>query len=296
MSDVRNEKTEPVVGLIGVGLVGSAIADRSAAAGKKVIGFDVEPIKTNQVVACSTAEEVFQNANCVILSLPTSEIASEALAEVSPFITCDHLVIDTTTGSADAAARHERLCSDKGAAFVEGTVAGSSELLRKGDASLDVGADEMAFERARPFLEILSERLYFLGPVGAASRFKLVFNLSLGLQRAVLAETLHFGEAIGFPAQTILEILSQSPGQSGVMDTKGRKMVERDYEPPQARLSQHLKDVRLILETAAEAGIETPLSETHRQLLERAEQAGFGAVDNAAVREAFQARPQDPAP
>ena len=294
MSGVRNEETEPVVGLIGVGLVGSAIAGRLAAAGKKVIGFDVEHIKTNQVDACSTAAEVFQKANCVILSLPTSEIVSETLAEVCPFIAGYHLVIDTTTGSADAAQQHEQLCVERGAGFVEGTIAGSSELLRKGEASLYVGADEMAFERASPFLEILSERLYFLGPVGAASRFKLVFNLSLGLQRAVLAETLHFGEAIGFPAQTILEILSQSPGQSGVMDTKGRKMVERDYEPPQARLSQHLKDVRLILETAAKAGIETPLSKTHRQLLERAEKAGFGAVDNAAVREAFTACEKDP--
>ena len=282
--------------MIGVGLVGSAIAGRLAAAGKKVIGFDVEPIESNQVARCSTTEEVFRKANCVFLSLPTSEIVSETLTEVCPFIAGYHLVIDTTTGSADAAQQHEQLCADRGAVFVEGTIAGSSELLRKGEASLYVGADEMAFERARPLLEILCDRIHFLGPVGAASRFKLVFNLSLGLQRAVLAETLHFGEALGFPTETILEILSQSPAYSTVMDTKGRKMIERDYEPPQARLSQHLKDVRLILEAAAEAGIETPLSKTHRQLLERAEQAGFGAVDNAAVLEAFRARPQDYAP
>lgn len=295
MSDVRNKETEPVVGLIGVGLVGSAIADCLAVAGKKVFGFDVASIESVQVEVCSSAKEVFQKSNCVFMSLPTSENVSELLAEVSPFITGDHLINDTTTGSEDAARQHEKLCRNKGAEFVEATIAGSSELLRKGEASLYVGATELAFERARPLLQILSERIYYLGSVGAASRFKLVFNLALGLHRAVLAEALHFGEALGFPAETILEILSDSPGHSTVMDTKGRKMIERDYEPPQARLSQHLKDVRLILETADKAGIETPLSETHRQLLERAEQAGFGAADNAAVREAFRTRPQDPA-
>jgi 3-hydroxyisobutyrate dehydrogenase-like beta-hydroxyacid dehydrogenase len=282
MSDVENGETEPVIGLIGVGLAGSAIADRLAAAGKKVFGFDVASIESDQVEPCSKAAEVFQKANSVFLSLPTSEIVSGSLAEVSPFITGDHLIIDTTTGSADAARQHQQLCADKGAAFVE--------------ASLYVGSEELAFERARPFLGILSDRIYYLGSVGAASRFKLVFNLALGLHRAVLAEALHFGEALGFPAETILEILSNSPAHSAVMGTKGRKMVEHDYQPPQARLSQHLKDVHIILETANSAGIETPLSETHRQLLERAEQAGFGGLDNAAVREAFRNRPKDTAP
>jgi len=70
------------------------------------------------------------------------------------------------------------------------------------------------------------------------------------------------------------------------MDTKGQKMVTRDYSP-QARLSQHLKDVRLMLAAAERTATDLPLSTVHQQLLERAEAAGLGELDNSAIRELF---------
>ena len=99
---------------------------------------------------------------------------------------------------------------------------------------------------------------------------KLVSNLVLGLNRAALAEGLVFAEAIGLDAEAALEVLMGSMSYSRIMDTKGRKMIEGDFRT-QARLSQHLKDVRLILEAAAEAGQALPLTEVHRRLLEAAE-------------------------
>jgi 3-hydroxyisobutyrate dehydrogenase-like beta-hydroxyacid dehydrogenase len=115
---------------------------------------------------------------------------------------------------------------------------------------------------------------------------KLVVNLILGLNRAVLAEGLSLAEALGLDPQRVLEILRASAAYSKVMDTKGQKMLTRDYEP-QARLSQHLKDVRLILETGGRTGAALPLSLLHRELLERAEAAGLGDADNSAVIEVF---------
>lgn len=70
------------------------------------------------------------------------------------------------------------------------------------------------------------------------------------------------------------------------MDTKGRKMVEREFSV-QARLSQHLKDVHLMLEAAGKAGLNLPLSEAHGRLLEAAEAAGLGELDNSALIEAL---------
>lgn len=77
-----------------------------------------------------------------------------------------------------------------------------------------------------------------------------------------------------------------SMSYSKIMDTKGKKMIEGDYRV-QARLSQHLKDIRLILEAARSQGQPLPLSETHANLLEAAESAGFGDADNCAIIEAF---------
>jgi 3-hydroxyisobutyrate dehydrogenase-like beta-hydroxyacid dehydrogenase len=102
----------------------------------------------------------------------------------------------------------------------------------------------------------------------------------------VLAEALGFAEASGLDPALALEILKTSSSYSRVMDIKGRKMLERDYTP-EARLSQHLKDVRLILENGERQHARLPLSALHRALLEEMEERGFGDVDNSAIREAF---------
>ena len=119
---------------------------------------------------------------------------------------------------------------------------------------------------------------------------KLTTNLALGLHRAALAEALAFAGALGLDLDLALTVLRESSSYSRVMDVKGHKMLRRDYTP-QARLSQHLKDVRLLLEAGAAAGLELPLSDLHRRLLERAEAAGLGGLDNSAIMEVFRKAP-----
>jgi 3-hydroxyisobutyrate dehydrogenase-like beta-hydroxyacid dehydrogenase len=113
---------------------------------------------------------------------------------------------------------------------------------------------------------------------------KLVTNLVLGLNRAALAEGLALAWDLDLnPAET-LNVLRRSMAYSRIMDTKGEKMITQDFTP-QAKLSQHLKDVRLMLSASS---IPLPLTETHRQLLEKAEALGFGDADNSALIKAYQ--------
>ena len=95
---------------------------------------------------------------------------------------------------------------------------------------------------------------------------KLVNNLVLGLNRVALAEGLVFAKAIGLDPARTLDVLKEGNSYSGVMDTKGRKMIDGDFSL-QAKLSQHAKDVRIILEEARRGGVSLPLSELHLELL-----------------------------
>ena len=110
--------------------------------------------------------------------------------------------------------------------------------------------------------------------MGTAAKMKLVTNLVLGLNRAALAEGLVLASSFGLDPQLTLEVLQASAAYSKAMDAKGAKMIGGDFAP-QARLSQHLKDVRLLLAAAARTGRTLPLSETHRKLLEFAESLGL---------------------
>jgi 3-hydroxyisobutyrate dehydrogenase-like beta-hydroxyacid dehydrogenase len=121
-----------------------------------------------------------------------------------------------------------------------------------------------------------------VGKWGNAAKMKLVTNLVLGLNRLALAEGLVFANAAGIEMEDALQALLNSPAYSRTMDAKGPKMVRGEFAP-QARLSQHIKDVRLMLEEAERAGISLPLSGVHLELLEQAEAVGLGELDNSAI-------------
>jgi 3-hydroxyisobutyrate dehydrogenase-like beta-hydroxyacid dehydrogenase len=151
------------------------------------------------------------------------------------------------------------------------------------------GGSTRTFAMCRDVFDCFARQVFYVGPCGSGARMKLVVNLVLGLNRAVLAEGLAFARSVGVSPERALEILKTGAAYSHVMDTKGAKMLRGDFTP-QAKLSQHLKDVRLILSLGKKSGAELPLSKLHRQLLERLEAAGCGTLDNSAIIKAFSAK------
>ncbi len=284
--------SELPVGLIGIGLLGSAIADRLIAAGFPVLGFDVSEDRRRVLansggVPAGTAAEVVDACRHVILCLPTGATSAVVVTGLNSFWTTGQCVIDTTTGAVEETISIGTKLAEKGVGYLDATVAGSSAQMRTGEAVMFVGGDAAKIASCSTLLAALSACVIEVGPLGAASRFKLVHNLILGLHRAVLAEGLTLARALGFDAATTLTLLRQTPAYSAVMDSKGSKMVNRDFTP-QATVAQHLKDVRLMLDAARRLGLALPLSTCHEQLLESVVSAGLGGADNSAIIKAFE--------
>jgi 3-hydroxyisobutyrate dehydrogenase-like beta-hydroxyacid dehydrogenase len=279
------------VGMIGLGLLGSAIAERLLLAGYGVLGFDVDESRRKALDslggrAADRASNVFTLCDTVVLSLPNSDVVAQVMTDAAGELRPHMLVIDTTTGDPRAAETLGAQLAQRDVRYLDATVAGSSEQTRRGEVLVMVGGQEPAFAAAAALLSTFASDAFYVGPWGAGSKMKLVVNLVLGLNRAVLAEGLSLAEALALDTERTLELLRASAAYSKVMDTKGQKMLARDYEP-QARLSQHAKDVRLILEAGGRTGAALPLSLLHRELLQKAEAAGFGDADNSAVIEVF---------
>jgi len=278
------------VGLVGIGLVGTALAERLLSRGFGVVGYDIVPERCEQLgrlggEAATAPAEVGSRARRVLLSLLTSDVVREViqgrggLLEAEPL---PGLIVDTTTGDPE---RTEAIAADlagRGVGYLDATIAGSSAQVRSGEAVFMVGGDEDHFAAAADILGALTDRAFHVGPAGSGARMKLVVNLVLGLNRLALAEGLVFAERLGLDAETTLTLLKATPAYSRMMDTKGPKMVSGDFEP-QARLAQHRKDVGLILEMAARLGQPLPLSEVHRDVLDAAIGAGDGDLDNSAL-------------
>ncbi|MEK6238821.1 MAG: NAD(P)-dependent oxidoreductase [Planctomycetales bacterium] len=282
------------VGLIGLGLLGSALAERLLAAGFDVIGFDLDPPRRESFArrggqAAESVVEVADQSTRIFLSLPNSDVVAAVVDELLPALPAGALLIDTTTGQPEAAAARGRELASRGIGYLDATVAGSSEQTRRGEVLVMVGAEPEHLEACRDLLATFSRKTLHLGPPGAGSRMKLVVNLALGLHRAVLAEALSLAQALGFEAGQALETLRASPACSAAMETKGEKMIAGDFTP-QARLAQHLKDVELILQASRDGGSWTPFSELHRDVLQSLVDQGHGDLDNSAILKAFESR------
>lgn len=272
------------IGIIGLGLMGTAMGRRLLELGKKVVVWNRTKDKAADLLALGAAWSDQPLAECdrVIISLFTSAVVSEVIRQMAADLRPGQFLIDTTTGEPDEAVALAQWLGQWGVHYLDAPVSGSSEQTHRGEATVLAGGSAEDFGACADIWNLLGGRVHHCGPVGSASRMKLVTNLVLGLNRAALAEGLGFARALGVDPASALEVLRASAAQSRVMDVKGRKMIGGDFSV-QARLAQHRKDVDIILAEGAKAGLPLPLSALHVELLRRAEAEGWGALDNSAI-------------
>jgi 3-hydroxyisobutyrate dehydrogenase-like beta-hydroxyacid dehydrogenase len=292
-SALQESAYELKVGLIGMGLVGQALIERLLAAGHQVIGFDVDQASRNSaagkgVEIAPNARAVAMECEVIFLSLPNHDIVQSVMEQLTPVLRPGMIVVDTTTGSPSIVEAIAARLDAKGVYWVDATISGSSDQLYRGEVTILAGGTSIAIQRCEPLFRAIANDWMHVGPCGSGLRMKLVSNLVLGLNRAALAEGLAFADALQLDAKLTLEALRRSMAYSRMMDTKGDKMIDKDFRP-QGRLSQHLKDVRLM---QSESTIRLPLTDAHQQLLEKAEGLGHGDLDNSAVILAYDERPQ----
>lgn len=282
------------VGVIGLGLMGGALAERLLGGGLRVVGFDLRPECRERLAGlggepAGSAADVFAAAPVVVLSLPDSDAVAAVLGGVGEV--AGKRVIDTTTGDPDATAALGRGLADRGAEYLDATLTGSSEVAGRGELVVTAGGPEAVFRESVELFRTFAWQWFHVGPWGCGARTKLVVNLVLGLNRAALAEGLAFAKASGLDHAAVLDVLRGGAAYSRAMDAKGPKMLAGDFAP-EAKLAQHLKDVRLILGAGRRAGAALPLSEVHERLLAGLADRGFGDADNSAVIRAFDPRPE----
>ena len=194
------------VGIIGIGLLGKALSDCLACAGFEIYGYDIAQTESGAVHLFPSASAVFEQCDTVLLSLPNSNVAASVIDDVIDVIAARHCILDTTTGDPEQIEALGVRLAKKGASYLEANVAGSSVQMRERKAVLLLGGEADVVAAQEPLFSTLAKKRFHVGSVGAGSRFKLVHNLILGLNRAALAEGLNLAEALGFEAKRALEI------------------------------------------------------------------------------------------
>ena len=292
------------VGIVGLGLVGMAIARRLVRAGYTVHGFDRRDEASRALreaggIAVGSARDVACACDSVVLAVfDTNDVLSLVEGDDAMLVPGHKVrtLLDCSTGTPDVLAALAGRLQSRGVDFIEAPLSGSSQQIEDGQATQLLGGGQDAIARCAALLDTIATRRIHVGAAGMAARAKLATNLVLGLNRAALAEGMAFAESQGIPREAFLQLVLATPARSAAAETKGPLMVSGRFEP-QSRIRQHLKDVTLMLQSARAAGQPLPLSETHAQVMRRAVEAGDGDLDNAAiVRQWRRERGQPPKP
>ncbi len=279
-----------IIGLIGIGLVGTAMARNLLAQHFTVVGFDIDPkrqVAFEQMggIHASSPADVAERAQQLIMSLLTSAIVQDVVEGKNGILSAKNvpqIIIDTTTGDPEATETMAHKMDSKGIAYLDATISGSSKEIANREGVFLVGGNQDVFDQCADIFNALTTRALYLGAAGAGARAKLAVNLVLGLNRCALAEGFIFAEKLGIPPSDALKLFAVTAANSQALEIKGPLMVSGDFTP-YARLSQHRKDVEMILSIARKQGQHLPLSELHYKILKNAEAAGDGELDNAAI-------------
>ena len=280
------------VGIVGLGLMGIALSARLIDAKMPLVGFDIDPVRCGMFKAsggmvATSVRELAARSAAIIVAVYSGEQVEALFADIEDGAGAVRpvLICTTTCGPGEIIRIAER-ASRAGIALVEAPISGTSTEVLDGTATALLAGDDGIIDQVGGLLNILCPRSLRVGAIGDAGRAKLAINLMLQNNRAALAEGIAFAERLGLDGHAFLAAARQSAAYSRVMDSKGEKMLTRDYRP-QSRIAQTLKDAELIIEEAGRCGMHLPLTTIQAELLRTAIAIEGPECDSAAVIEAI---------
>lgn len=280
------------IGLVGLGLVGTALAKRLRMAGYRCMGMDVQPeaILAFEAAGFQTSQSISgmlsQTSTLVLAVFDTSGVM-DVIGQIqqhrkNSMAQSIVTLLDCSTGDPTKLAElAHQLVYDK-IHFIEAPLSGSSVQIENDQATMLLGGEVQHIENVKLVLNALATSRVHVGGAGMAAKAKLATNLVLGLNRAALAEGMVFAQTLGIQPETFLQLVLNTPARSDAAVIKGDMMVKENFEP-QSRIRQHLKDVQLMLDMANVSEQKLPLSQVHAQLMRNAIEQGDGELDNAAI-------------
>lgn len=280
------------VGIIGLGIMGSAYAKNLIAAGVNVEGGDPSEVARNRLqkmggTAHEGAGPWLSECDLVILALISPAVLHEVVSTLTKVLSPGQVVLETGTFAlADKMAAHDAL-HPKGIHLLDCPVSGTGAQAATGDLVMMASGDTQAIAQAKPYMDHITKKVIEAGEFGSGTRLKFVANHAVALHNTAAAETLAYADALGLDRDMIYDMLSSGAGQSKMSDLRMPLMMSGKYEPPTASLKMFEKDLSVIGEDIRAHGLKLPLFEACDALYKEASETLPETYDTAAVFETY---------
>jgi len=279
------------VGLLGLGIMGSAMAANLLQAGFKVIGFDVSAHRLDAFAEgggkpAHSAREVAEQADIIISVLPSVAALDDVVGGADGILAAgrrDLILVESSTFPIEDKQRVHALCQRSGITMLDCPLSGTGAQAVSKDLSVYASGEAKACARCAPVFAGFARSQHYLGEFGNGSKMKFVANLLVAIHNVSTAEAFVLGMKSGLDPQMIYDVVGDGAGSSRMFQVRGPLMVRGEYEPAAMKVEIWQKDMKIIADFAARLACPTPLLAASAAYYTAAMAQGRGGEDTAAV-------------
>jgi 3-hydroxyisobutyrate dehydrogenase-like beta-hydroxyacid dehydrogenase len=275
------------VGLIGLGNMGAAFAERVLDAGFPLVVHNRTPQKAEALalrgaVVADTSADLAARVDAVLTSLADDEaleaVAADALTAAKP----GTVLVDMSTVSPAASGRVASLADAASVAYLRAPVSGNPSVVRAGNLSFIVSGPRETLARVEPVIRAIGPTIHHVGDAEEARIVKLAINLMIAGLAQLMSEALVLGEAAGVSREALLEVMGSSAVGAPFVKYKTEPLLRDDFSATFTTALME-KDIDLVLDAADESGVGLPLARELKALLRAASDAGYENDDLMAL-------------
>ena len=290
---------KPTIGVIGLGIMGGAMAEALLADGYAVVGYDVrrqarQRLRKSGGRPLPTSTAVAEKADVLITSLATIAALDDAVEKIAaarrrkraPALA----VIETSTLPIADKERARLRLRRAGIALLDCPISGTAVRMKEGAWTIFVSGSVATFRRVKPVLAVFTRNAPYVGAFGNGTRMKFIANHIVAIYNVAVGESLTFARKMGLDAQQVWDLFVKNPIISnGVYKLRGKFMVERKYLPPTMKVEVWQKDMQVIGDMAKAVDCPTPLFSACAPIYNAAMAQGLSQHDTASVCEVLDA-------
>jgi L-threonate 2-dehydrogenase len=278
------------VGMVGLGIMGSAISRNLAERGWRVIGFDTDAGRRREaaqagVIIAGDAGEVARDAPVILTSLPSPVAVLDVAGIIAKSAPSPRIVVELSTLTIADKLRFEAILNQAGHTALDCPLSGTGSQAAVRDLVVYASGDSKAIAECTPLFADFAKQSADLGAFGNGSKMKFIANHLVAIHNVASAEAMVLAERAGLDPQAVVDLVSPGAGSSRVFQLRAPMMVERVYEPATMKVSIWKKDMAIIAEFADQVGCATPMFTLTQPVYTEAMAMGLGDQDTAAVFE-----------
>jgi putative dehydrogenase len=276
------------VGMIGLGIMGSAMSANLLKAGFRVVGYDVVPRRLKELRKAGgsparSCREVAKRCDILVTSLPSANALLDTAAELAKSARANQIVVETSTLPIPAKEEARNRLASRGAILLDCTLSGTGAQARVKDLIVYASGDRKSYRRTTAVLDGFARAHYYVGAFGAGSKVKFVANLLVAIHNVAAAEAMVLAMKAGLDPALVLKVVADGAGSSRMLQVRGPMMVKGDYSDATMKVQTWQKDMTIIGDFARKIDCPTPLFSASAPFYTAAMAMGLGAEDTGAV-------------